>query len=79
MVSVLYQNEPKPWEFRMWHWSLWDWACDLLKDPSVGPHCILDAQRLSKFDGHLFVRFIDEPFTADLFWDLQVRKRLCNF
>ncbi|KAI9464204.1 hypothetical protein HD554DRAFT_2026564 [Boletus coccyginus] len=70
-VSVQYQNEPERREFPMWSRSLWDWACDLLKDPRVGPHFVFDAQRLSKFDGESFVRFIDEPYTADDFWNYQ--------
>ncbi|KAG1774375.1 hypothetical protein EV702DRAFT_1180794 [Suillus placidus] len=51
--------------------SLWDWGVDLLRHPDIGPHCIFDAQRLSKFDGDLFIRFIDEPWTADAFWECQ--------
>jgi hypothetical protein len=33
---------------------------------------VFDAQRFSKFDGKTFVRFIDEPFTAETFWNVQV-------
>ncbi|KAG2120420.1 uncharacterized protein F5147DRAFT_785151 [Suillus discolor] len=51
--------------------SLWDWGVDLLRHPDIGPHCIFDAQRLSKFDGDSFIRFIDEPWTADAFWECQ--------
>ncbi|KAG1779158.1 hypothetical protein EV702DRAFT_1178670 [Suillus placidus] len=32
---------------------------------------IWDFEHLSKFDGENFVRFIDEPYTADAFWDFQ--------
>ncbi|KAF8833931.1 hypothetical protein BDN67DRAFT_992758 [Paxillus ammoniavirescens] len=71
MIPVSYQNEPTPRTFNMWHRSLWDWACDLLKDPLVGPHFVFDAQHLSKFNGQDFVSFIDEPWTASDFWDLQ--------
>ncbi|KAI9450373.1 hypothetical protein HD554DRAFT_2044235 [Boletus coccyginus] len=71
MVSVQYQNEPERREFPMWSQSLWDWACDLLKDPRIGLHFIFDAQCLLKFDGELFVRFIDEPYTTDDFWNYQ--------
>ncbi|KAI5985055.1 hypothetical protein EDD15DRAFT_2390223 [Pisolithus albus] len=61
----------EPQEFVMYYRSLWDWACDLLKHPNIGPHFIFDAQRLSKFDGSSFIRFIDEPWTADEFWNIQ--------
>ncbi|KAG2126252.1 uncharacterized protein EDB93DRAFT_1109752, partial [Suillus bovinus] len=46
-------------------------ATDLLRDPCLFPHFTFDAQRLSKFDGQNFVHFVDEPFTAQDFWDVQ--------
>ncbi|KAG1884708.1 hypothetical protein F4604DRAFT_1676803 [Suillus subluteus] len=58
-------------EFTFYYWDLWDWACDLLQDPYIGPQFTFDAQRLSKFDGQKFMRFIDEPWTVDTFWDAQ--------
>ncbi|KAG1736663.1 uncharacterized protein EDB91DRAFT_1238031 [Suillus paluster] len=58
-------------EFTLCYRDLWDWACDLLRDPYIGPQFTFDAQRLSKFDGNTFVRFIDEPWTADRFWEAQ--------
>ncbi|KAI5995972.1 hypothetical protein F5J12DRAFT_907101 [Pisolithus orientalis] len=58
-------------EFKMYYRSLWDWACDLLKDSGVGPYFVFDAQCLSKFDGTSFVHFIDEPWMANKFWDVQ--------
>ncbi|EIW85524.1 hypothetical protein CONPUDRAFT_49167, partial [Coniophora puteana RWD-64-598 SS2] len=73
VISVNYAKEPEPRQFDFWHRPLWDWATDLLKDPRTGPHFHFDAQRLSKFDGELFVRFIDEPWTADDFWSFQNR------
>ncbi|KAG2093553.1 hypothetical protein BD769DRAFT_1615706 [Suillus cothurnatus] len=57
--------------FQFYHRSLWDWAIDLLQDPEVGPHFVFDAQQLSKFDGEKFVRFIHEPWTANMFWEYQ--------
>jgi hypothetical protein len=59
-------------ELEVWSRPLWDWATDLLHDPHIAPSFIWDAQRLSKFNGSRFVRFIDEPWTADDFWDAQV-------
>ncbi|KAG2351190.1 hypothetical protein BDR07DRAFT_1320876, partial [Suillus spraguei] len=38
---------------------LWDWVVDILRHPVIGPHCV--------FDGQMFIRFIDEPWTADTF------------
>ncbi|KAI6142486.1 hypothetical protein BKA82DRAFT_4331474 [Pisolithus tinctorius] len=57
--------------FKMYYHLLWDWACDLLKDSGVGPYFVFNAQCLSKFDGTSFVCFIDEPWMANEFWDVQ--------
>lgn len=58
--------------FPLFRRSLWDWVTDLLQDPQVGPNFVFDAQRLSKFNGEKFVRFIHEPWTAHAFWEYQV-------
>ncbi|KAG2092632.1 uncharacterized protein F5147DRAFT_747990 [Suillus discolor] len=47
------------------------WATDLLRDPQLFPHMVFDAQRFSKFDGETFVNFVDEPYTAEAFWNVQ--------
>lgn len=51
---------------------LWDWAMDLVDDPQLAPFFVWDSQRLSKFNGTSFTRFIHEPWTADRMWDIQV-------
>lgn len=56
----------------MHYHPLWDWALDLLRDCRLAPHFVFDAQRLSKFNGERFVRFIDEPWMANAFWNAQV-------
>ncbi|KAI5987075.1 hypothetical protein EDD15DRAFT_2372818 [Pisolithus albus] len=61
----------EPREFPVYRRSLLDWAFDLLKHPTMGPQFVFDAKCLFKFDGSTFVRFIDEPWTADEFWNLQ--------
>ncbi|KIJ58589.1 hypothetical protein HYDPIDRAFT_178048 [Hydnomerulius pinastri MD-312] len=61
----------KEFKFDLYYRPLWDWICDLLRDPKFGPHFVFDAQRLSKYDGKQFVRFFDEPWTANSFWDHQ--------
>ncbi|KAI6143304.1 hypothetical protein BKA82DRAFT_4331247 [Pisolithus tinctorius] len=58
-------------EFDVYYCSLWDWACDLLKDSNVGPYFVFDAKCLAKFDGSSFVCFIDEPWMANDFWNVQ--------
>ncbi|KAG2121427.1 hypothetical protein DEU56DRAFT_873780 [Suillus clintonianus] len=71
VVSVLYQK--KVHEFDMHYRPLWEWALDMLRDRRLAPHFVFDAQRLYKFNGTRFVRFIDEPWTANAFWDAQSR------
>jgi len=69
-VSVSLENEVH--EFNMHYRPLWDWVLDLLRDKHLAPHFVFDAQHLSKFNGERFVCFIDEPWTADAFWNAQV-------
>jgi hypothetical protein len=52
--------------------SLWDWGVSLVQDRILAPHFQWDAQRLSKFNGKDYIRFIHEPYTADRFWEIQV-------
>ncbi|KAG2348732.1 hypothetical protein BDR05DRAFT_972997 [Suillus weaverae] len=59
--------------FPLFHHSLWDWVTDLLQDPQVGLNFIFNVQRLSKFNGEKFVRFIHEPWNANAFWEFQLK------
>jgi hypothetical protein len=45
---------------------------DLLNDSLLKPHFVWDAQHLYKYNGEHFERFIDEPWTANWWWDVQV-------
>ncbi|KAG1903490.1 uncharacterized protein F5891DRAFT_946968 [Suillus fuscotomentosus] len=69
VISVPYDGKMQ--EFDVYYRDLWDLATDLLRDPNLFPHFQFDAQHLSKFDGQTFVRFVDEPFTAEDFWNVQ--------
>ncbi|KAG1890839.1 hypothetical protein F4604DRAFT_1888578 [Suillus subluteus] len=69
VISV--PHDGKMWDFDLHYRDLWGLASDLLEDPRIFPHFTFDAQRLSKFDGETFVCFVDEPFTAQDFWDVQ--------
>ncbi|KAG1879315.1 hypothetical protein C8R48DRAFT_744923 [Suillus tomentosus] len=69
VISVPYDG--KTWNFDLHYRDLWGLASDLLGDPHIFPHFTFDAQHLSKFDGETFIRFIDEPYTAQDFWDVQ--------
>ncbi|KAG2063088.1 hypothetical protein BDR04DRAFT_1131147 [Suillus decipiens] len=69
VISVPHRDQEH--DFDVWYRLLWDWACDLLKDPRLGPHFMFNAQRLYKFDGRDFVYFFDEPWTGNAFWNSQ--------
>ncbi|KAK0219165.1 hypothetical protein IW262DRAFT_1462797 [Armillaria fumosa] len=49
------------------------WALDLIQDPTLELYFVWDAVQLSKWNGQAFERFIDEPWTAQAFWDLQTK------
>jgi hypothetical protein len=70
VVSVKHHDETH--KFEIHYRPLWDWALDLLQDKHLAYHFVFDAQRLSKFNGEQFIHFIDEPWTADAFWNAQV-------
>jgi hypothetical protein len=70
MVSVPYLKTEH--EFEVHVCPLMDWALNLLKDPSIGPHAIFDAEHLYKYNGEKFICFYDEPWTANAFWEAQV-------
>jgi hypothetical protein len=72
MISVPYDGTIR--EFDLHYRNLWEWATDLLRDPQLFPHMVFDAQCFSKFDGKTFVTFVDEPYMAEAFWNVQV----CN-
>jgi hypothetical protein len=58
--------------FDFWCRSLWDWVLDLVENQSLARHFEWDAQKLYKYDGKKFIRFIHEPWTAARFWEVQV-------
>ncbi|KAG1768464.1 hypothetical protein EV702DRAFT_1181984 [Suillus placidus] len=70
-VKVPYKKEERVFEVHAR--PLWDWALDLLDNPLLAPHFVWDAQRVYKHDGTDFVRFFDEPWTGDRWWDIQSR------
>ena len=69
-VSAKYKNVDREFDFH--HRPLWEWVVAQVEDPKLAPYFHWDAQRLSKYDGDKWVRFYEEPWTADMFWDVQV-------
>ena len=67
---MLYLKEHRTFAF--WHRSLWDWALSLLRDPLLARLFVWHAIKLHKWDGQQWVRFVDEPNTGDLWWEIEV-------
>ena len=63
--------------FSIWKRDLWDYCTSLLSNRRL----ILDfhwyAEKRYRHDGKKWVRFIDEPYTADRWWDIQVPSIVC--
>ncbi|KAK0436805.1 uncharacterized protein EV420DRAFT_1281073 [Desarmillaria tabescens] len=57
--------------FDVYRLNLWNWILELVKDSTLEPHFVWDATHLSKWNGTTFERFVNEPWTAQAFWDLQ--------
>ncbi|KAG1813563.1 uncharacterized protein BJ212DRAFT_1447796 [Suillus subaureus] len=71
VISIPFAD--KTWDFDVYYCNLWEWATDLLRDPHLFPYFHFDAQRLVKFNHQSFERFVDDPFTAQDFWDAQLQ------
>lgn len=64
------RDEPR--SFPIYHRDFWEWAMTLVKDPVLAPYMEWSAQKLYKWNGEEWVRFVNEPWTADLWWEEQV-------
>lgn len=64
-------------QYEVHYASITDWLSALVTDPYLKDFFVWDAQRLYIYDGHKFERFVDEPYTANRFWIIQVRIMLC--
>ncbi|KAJ7835622.1 hypothetical protein B0H13DRAFT_2240067 [Mycena leptocephala] len=68
-VTIQYKDEDKT--YNTYVRPLWDWARSLIQDPRLASSFIWDAEKAYKFDGETYVRFYQEPWTADAFWEAQ--------
>ncbi|KAJ7742995.1 hypothetical protein B0H14DRAFT_3097190 [Mycena olivaceomarginata] len=68
-IEVPYKNTLVP--FKMHARPLWNWALDLIQDPRLAKCFVWDAVKMHRHNGGSFVRFWNEPWTADAFWELQ--------
>ena len=69
-ISVPYQDEKK--EFDVWTRPIWTWCEGLLNDKEIVSKFQWDAEKIFKYNGEKFERWIDEPWTADAWWEFQV-------
>lgn len=69
-IVVPYEDEAR--EYDLWFRPMWDWVIELVRHPVLAQNFEWDAQQLSKYDGETWVRFYDEPWTANRFWQIQV-------
>jgi hypothetical protein len=70
-VTVPYKNTLP--SFDMYARPLWDWTLDLIRDPCLANCFVWDAVKMYRHNGASFIRFWNEPWTADAFWQIQVR------
>jgi hypothetical protein len=73
-ITVPYKGEEKT--YNTYTRPLWDWVLSLVQDPRLASSFVWDAEKAYRFDEDAFVRFYHEPWTADAFWEAQVRAAL---
>lgn len=73
-MSVPYKNEQRV--FHVHHRSLWRWATDLISHPQLAHHFRWDAEVVYRSRGESSTRIFHEPWTANAFWNAQVRIRI---
>ena len=74
LVSVQYEDQVL--EYDVWLRPLWEWCQELMQDSQLIREFNWHALRYYQFNGNRFIRFIDEPWTADLWWHIQEIHRI---
>lgn len=69
-VKAKYQNEEIV--FPLWRVKAWDWCKSLLEDPELYHEFRWDAEQLFRHNGEEFEQFVNEPWTAKRWWEIQV-------
>ncbi|KAF8601811.1 hypothetical protein BDV93DRAFT_607928 [Ceratobasidium sp. AG-I] len=67
-LSVPYRsgrNAESQLELEMWMKPLNDWLLELVQNPELQPHLHFDAMQKFRWDHGRWMRFVDEPWTAD--------------
>ncbi|KAH9486000.1 hypothetical protein JR316_0000063 [Psilocybe cubensis] len=75
-ISVDYKGESLT--YNVWYRPLWEWCRELLLDPALVQRFHWNAEQLFMYKGERFERIIDEPWTANTWWDIQSRPDIPN-
>jgi hypothetical protein len=59
-------------DYEVWHRSLSEWCSELVSDRRLFSQMSWNAVRLFGFDGERYIRFYDEPWSGDAWWEVQV-------
>ncbi|KAJ6459099.1 hypothetical protein C8R45DRAFT_942523 [Mycena sanguinolenta] len=57
--------------FEMFARPLWSWTLDLIRDPCLASCFVWDAVKMYQHNGTSFVCFLNKPWMADAFWEIQ--------
>ncbi|KAF7776772.1 hypothetical protein Agabi119p4_5165 [Agaricus bisporus var. burnettii] len=70
-VTVMYKNVPLSYPFK--YCDPWEWILEMVKNPQLSPSIAWEAQHVFRWDhiSERFERFVDEPWTAEAFWEAQ--------
>ncbi|RXW22756.1 hypothetical protein EST38_g3097 [Candolleomyces aberdarensis] len=68
-VEVEYDGEDI--KYPLWRVPARDWALSILTNPELSKELRFDAEQLFRHNGEYFVRFINEPWTANTWGDVQ--------
>ncbi|KAK1215605.1 hypothetical protein PQX77_021784 [Marasmius sp. AFHP31] len=70
-ISVPYRKETRI--YMAYYRPIATWIREVLQDANLSSFMEWDARRLHRFDGERWERFIDEPWTANTWWEAQTR------
>jgi hypothetical protein len=63
-------------ELDLWMQPIFNWCLELLDSPKIVGQFRWNAERISRHNGEEFIRIFNEPWTANRWWEIQVR---CHF
>lgn len=71
-IEVPYKKEMR--SYLLHFWPIWNWVEDILRNPNIVSRFTWDSCQLYKYNkiSKCYTQFINEPWTADRFWELQV-------